>query len=310
MKKGDAFSKVAPRNDENGAKPPRQSSRRRYTLEELRALNPQHPLDASLLWPEEDGPASPSPETPGSVASVWSVRATPCTAPARLHAARRADDLMTPMRAKTPATKLKTVETDSRRLSQRGKQIQYGKSTLGYRMCRIVSATEEDAPADLPKTPKEGQKCSKRCWDAQVREWRVKLHAYDPRTAEEWRVAHQLFPKETLELAAALDKNAAEFSPNQVMRLVAFFPASFFDGLSLCSRFISHPLLQCMPPADIMEEARAAAAAGGTRRDPVARSLNMDAEEEGAEGQEEEEKHEREGAKEAESRLNALLDQL
>ncbi len=125
---------------------------------------------------------------------------------------------MTPMRAKTPSTKLKAVETDSRRLGQRGKQIQYGKSTLGYRLCRIVSATEEDAPADLPRTPKEGQKCSKRCWDAQVREWRVKLHGYDPKTAEEWRVAYQLFPKEALDLAAALDKSATQFSASGQVR--------------------------------------------------------------------------------------------
>ncbi len=80
-----------------------------------------------------------------------------------------------------------------------------------------------------------------------MREWRVKLHAYDPKSVEEWRVAYQLFPKETLELAAALDKNATQF----------------------CSTG------QCLPPADILEEARAQAA-----RAPVARSLNMDEEDE------------------------------
>lgn len=76
-----------------------------------------------------------------------------------------------------------------------------------------------------------------------MREWRVRLHSYDPKTSEEWRVAYQLFPKETLELAAALDKNATQF----------------------CSTG------QCLPPADILEEARAQA-----QRAPVARSLNMD----------------------------------
>ncbi len=47
---------------------------------------------------------------------------------------------------------------------------------------------------------------------------------------------------------------------------------------------------QCMPPADIVEEARALAAAAA-RRGPVARSLNLDEDEAGEEDDEEQLRH-------------------
>jgi len=167
---------------------------------------------------------------------------TPTTAPPRMHG--NADDLMTPMRAKTPATKIKTLETDRRRLGQRGKQINYGKATLGYLMCKASNKdVSADKLAELPRTPRDSQKCSKRCWDAQVRDWRVRLHAYDPKSEQEWREAYDKFPRECLDLALALSKNATQFS-----------------------------LTQCMPPADIMEEALQSAALA-VKRAPVARSL-------------------------------------
>lgn len=98
----------------------------------------------------------------------------------------------------------------------------------------------------------------------------MKLHAYDPKTVDEWRVAYHLFPKETLELAAALDKNATQF----------------------CSTG------QCLPPADILEEARAQAA-----RAPVARSLNMDDED----GHEDEQDDDSSNVSIVTSNINKLL---
>ena len=75
------------------------------------------------------------------------------------------------------------------------------------------------------------------------------MHAYDPKTEQEWRSAYSLFARETLELAAALNKNATQFSQSQ-----------------------------CQPPPDIMDEALRAEAAQ-QKREPVARSLGalMDA---------------------------------
>jgi hypothetical protein len=162
---------------------------------------------------------------------------------------RQGDDfmMMTPMRARTPSTKVKTVETDKRRLGQRSKQVQYGKSTLGYRLYKLqeVSLSMDDSDS-RPRTPREQQKCSKRCWDAQVRDWRVKLHSYDPKSEEEWREALEQFPKETFELALALDKNATQFAADQ-----------------------------CLPPADIMEKAKQDFKFAVPKEKPVARSLNM-----------------------------------
>lgn len=125
------------------------------------------------------------PETPGAAGELLTPQSdakrvtrwapvTPTTAPARLHFD---DEFMTPTRVKTPSTKIKTVETDGHRLDQRSKQVAYGKATLGYLLCKKAA---KDLPAEkqleLPRTPRESQKCSKRCWDAQIRDWRVKLH--------------------------------------------------------------------------------------------------------------------------------------
>lgn len=135
-------SKLAPTLCEMDAKP---SSRRHcYTVEQLRLLNhgqgsPQGP------WPEQVFLCDSPPDTPCADEQVWSVSNTPFTAPARIHQRDESQQQapMTPMRAKTPSTKVKTQETDKRRLGQRAKQVLYGKSTLGYRMCRILSATDE-----------------------------------------------------------------------------------------------------------------------------------------------------------------------
>ena len=165
---------------------------------------------------------------------------TPSTAPARMR--HGGDDSVTPMYSakRTPSTRIKTEETDDRRLGQREKQIQYGKATLGYRLSQLqASRDDEDAAA---RTPRASQKCSKRCWDAQVREWRVKLHSHDPESEEEWRSASELFPKETLELAAVLNLDPSQYRPHQIM-----------------------------PPADILQ----AAAARPAPRARVARQLDM-----------------------------------
>lgn len=115
---------------------------KRYTVAELRELNHGQGSPQGV-WPEfvfEADEHSP-PDTPNADETEWSVINTPFTAPARLH---QREPMHTPMRAKTPSTKVKTQETDKRRLGQRAKQVLYGKSTLGYRLCRILSATDED----------------------------------------------------------------------------------------------------------------------------------------------------------------------
>eukprot|EP00992_Anisonema_acinus_P015824 TRINITY_DN9907_c0_g1_i1.p1 TRINITY_DN9907_c0_g1~~TRINITY_DN9907_c0_g1_i1.p1 ORF type:complete len:168 (-),score=20.96 TRINITY_DN9907_c0_g1_i1:346-849(-) len=72
------------------------------------------------------------------------------------------------------------LETDPHKLRQRMKQIHFGKSTKGYEAYRsLVPTCERDASVH-PVTPRHDQLCSKRSWDAQVRQWRRQLHEWDP----------------------------------------------------------------------------------------------------------------------------------
>ena len=77
-------------------------------------------------------------------------------------------------------------ETDPRRLSQRRKEIAYGKNTLGYeRYLRMVPKEKRRHPRDHPPTPDPTRKYSKRQFDGIVRAWRRKLHDWDPPKAEQ-----------------------------------------------------------------------------------------------------------------------------
>ena len=77
-------------------------------------------------------------------------------------------------------------ETDPRRLSQRHKEIAYGKNTLGYeRYLRMVPKEKRRHPRDHPPTPDPTRKYSKRQFDGIVRAWRRKLHDWDPPKAEQ-----------------------------------------------------------------------------------------------------------------------------
>ena len=77
-------------------------------------------------------------------------------------------------------------ETDPRRLSQRRKEIAYGKNTLGYeRYLRMVPKEKRRHPRDHPPTPDPTRKYSKRQFDGIVRAWRRKLHDWDPPKSEQ-----------------------------------------------------------------------------------------------------------------------------
>ena len=159
----------------------------------------------------------------------------PNTAPARMRASEGPETPPSSATRRTP----RTQETDSRRLGQRAKQIAFGKATLGYRLAKLDTA-------QTVRTPREDQKCSKRCWDAQVREWRVRLHAYDPQNEQDWRKAMNLFPAECLALASTVA--AGKAPPGQVS-----------------------------PPEDIAAEAaKLVASATSSAPARVNRALNMD----------------------------------
>lgn len=70
-------------------------------------------------------------------------------------------------------------EDDTHRLSQRQRQVDFGKNTLGYeRYTELVPRIKRKAKD--PQTPNPKQVCSKRSWDGQIRKWRRLLHVYDP----------------------------------------------------------------------------------------------------------------------------------
>ena len=70
-------------------------------------------------------------------------------------------------------------ENDPHRLSQRQRQIDFGKNTIGYQ--RLVEAypVKHRRPKEVPRTPDVHKKCSKRAFDGLVRVWRRRLHEWD-----------------------------------------------------------------------------------------------------------------------------------
>ena len=78
----------------------------------------------------------------------------------------------------TPCKTSTMKETDPTRLSQRAKQIGFGKSSDGYKHYIDLIPKNERSRED-PMTPEVDQVCSKRSWDGQVTKWRRMLHAFD-----------------------------------------------------------------------------------------------------------------------------------
>eukprot|EP00889_Picochlorum_renovo_P000779 jgi/Picre1/27809/NNA_000773.t1 len=69
-------------------------------------------------------------------------------------------------------------ETDPHRISQRQRQIDFGKNTIGYQRY-LEQHPKHKRSKGLPRTPDVYQKCSKRAFDGQVRKWRRRLHDWD-----------------------------------------------------------------------------------------------------------------------------------
>lgn len=178
---------------------------------------------------------TPTYHTPASLHPPVNGFATPMTAPAQ---SRRALAFPSPggsvvrnMQKQPPATTqkvgLKQKETDDRRIRQRAKQISYGENTLGFKIAHHPKLSLMCGKS-VPRAPAKDQKCSKRCWDAQVRRWRLLLHQFDPNSPEQWRGAAIAFPKECAELvqANADGKASPTSAPFQSP------PADIFDGLN------------------------------------------------------------------------------
>eukprot|EP01018_Ginkgo_biloba_P035705 Gb_35891 [translate_table: standard] len=119
-------------------------------------------------------------------------------------------DLSHKFTVKTCSIKEEKLETDAHRLSQRQKQIDYGKNTLGYERYMELVPRKQRKGSD-PQTPDMNQACSKRRWDGRVRQWRRLLHAFDPPVGKD---------EENPELFFLGVKNKGDNIENQEMEVV------------------------------------------------------------------------------------------
>lgn len=69
------------------------------------------------------------------------------------------------------------TEEDAHRVSQRQKQIDYGKNTIAYDRFAAVKPREQRVRGD-PMTPIAKQKCSKRSFAGQVTSWKKKVYDF------------------------------------------------------------------------------------------------------------------------------------
>ncbi|XP_025199452.1 histone RNA hairpin-binding protein [Melanaphis sacchari] len=78
----------------------------------------------------------------------------------------------------SPKVKLER-ETDPNILARRQKQIDFGKNTIGY-VKYLEQVPKHERSKRHPKTPPKNLKYTRRAWDGLIKNWRVKLHLWDP----------------------------------------------------------------------------------------------------------------------------------
>jgi hypothetical protein len=74
---------------------------------------------------------------------------------------------------------LKEVESDPHTLRQRTKEILKGKMSESYAEYIAKYPIKKQRRREQPTTPNKYRKCSRRCFDGQLRTWRRNLHQFD-----------------------------------------------------------------------------------------------------------------------------------
>ncbi|ERL92768.1 hypothetical protein D910_10076 [Dendroctonus ponderosae] len=91
-----------------------------------------------------------------------------------------ADEMETKRTKKGNTKPRKDMESDPEVLARREKQIQYGKNTIGYENY-LQMVPRNQRKVDDPKTPPKYEKYSRRGWEGLIKQWRIKLHKFDPK---------------------------------------------------------------------------------------------------------------------------------
>ncbi|OQR90566.1 hypothetical protein THRCLA_09280 [Thraustotheca clavata] len=116
-------------------------------------------------------------------------------------------------------------EMDPHKLSQRQKQIDFGKNTIGYdRYIQLVPKNKRNTKIH-PMTPDKTKMMSKRAWDGRIRVWRAALHQFDPKPVEEVNDGNST---QTIDTPTISQPTAPEIEANTA-KIIPIVQTSLFD---------------------------------------------------------------------------------